>query len=200
MKKLLVVAFLLVLCAWLQPCSAADFTPAQMKKMGVFLSNFTELGMSTVDHRDFLDPLHPENAIRFGIWHNYINNFKSRIGRCDSSCPYGSLRIDGKYVTESIQKYLGFKFDKHQSVNTDFITCHYDGKMYHFEGADGETNPYARVTSAQKITQGVISLNGELYNPEDPKEVMGTFRAEISPATWKGKESWHLINLESQLN
>lgn len=187
---------LTVLCAPQAPCAAGEFTPAQVKKMGVFLSNFTELGFYTVDHRDFLDPLHPETAIRFGIWHNYRNNFHSRIARCTASCPYGSLRVDGKYVTESIEKYLGFTFSGHQDVNSDFITCHYDGRAYHFEGADGENNAYVRIREAHKVSEGVIRLRGEMYNPDDPSETMGTCHAEITPSVWRNKPSWNLLNLE----
>lgn len=204
MKRYTVGVFVWVLalffqCASESPCAAGDFTQDQMKKMGVFLSNFTELGFYTVDSRDFADPLHPEKAIRFGIWHNYRNNYSndsnSRIKQCSASCPYGSLTIDGKYVAESIQKYLGFAFDRHQSVASDFIKCHYDGKAYHFEGADGEITPHARVLDARTISEGVIRLRGELFNPEEPSETMGTFTAEITPTTWKGKPSWNLLNL-----
>lgn len=205
MKKHL---FIPILCAFLlcalaacpAPGMAGDFTPAQMKKMGIFLSNFTELSFYNVDVRDFVDPLHPEKAIRFGIWHNYVNNFRSRCGHCDPSCPYGSLVMDAKYVTESVEKYLGFGFTRHQSVQTDFITAHYDGHRYHFEGADGERVLYARVREATRITKGIIRLRGILYDTEEPSEQKGTFTAEITPDTWKGKESWHLLNLSCILN
>lgn len=201
MKKSVVGVFfwalaLSLLCSWQSPCAAGEFTPAQMKKMGIFLSNFTELGFYTVDHRDFLNPLHPEMAIRFGIWHNYRNNFNSRIKRCKQACPYGSLSIDGSYVTESIDKYLGFGFSNHKSVSSDYITCHYDGRTYHFEGADGENNAYVRVREARKISEGVIRLRGEMYNPDNPSEIMGTCNAEITPSTWLGKPSWNLLRLE----
>jgi len=186
---------LALLCILQAPCAAGDFTPAQMKKMGVFLSNFTELGFYNVDHRDFDDPLNPEKAIRFGIWHNYTNNYNTRIKHCKQSCPYGSLVIDGKYVAESVAKYLGFRFDNHRSVKSGYITCHYDGKLYHFEGADGESNAYARVREAKQVSAGVIRVRGELYDPDAPSVTMGTFSAEITPAEWKGKDTWHLLNI-----
>ncbi|MBQ9405352.1 MAG: hypothetical protein IJU37_01270 [Desulfovibrio sp.] len=196
---LAVVLTLVFFCSLQSLAVAGEFTPAEMKKMGVFLSNFTELGLYNVDHRDFLDPLHPEMAIRFGIWHNYVNNFKTRITHCKANCPYGSLLIEGRYVAESVEKYLGFGLGKHKSVRSDYITAHYDGKSYHFEGADGEVNPYVRVREARTASAGVIQVRGELYNPEAPSENMGTFSAEITPATWRGKATWNLLNLDCQL-
>ncbi len=194
-SRLAWIVALTLLFAWHAPCAAGDFTPQQMKKMGVFLSNFTELCFCNVDRRDFLNPLNPEMAIRFGIRHNYLNNFNTRVKRCKASCPYGSLAIEGKYVAESIYKYLGFKFDRHQSIKSDYITCHYDGKFYHIDGIDAENVSYARVLKATKISEGVIRLSGELYNPDDPSDILGTFSAEITPSEWKGKPSWNLLNI-----
>ena len=58
----------------------------EMARMGTFLSNFTEQGMYNVNINNVTD----EELVHFGIWHNYINNFKSRIRRCTKrNCPYG---------------------------------------------------------------------------------------------------------------
>lgn len=77
-------------------------------------------------------------------------------------------------------------------MNSDYITCHYDGRTYHFEGADGESNAYVRVLEARKVSKDVIRVSGELYNPDNPSENIGTFSAEITPAEWKGKGTWQV--------
>ena len=108
-KRVFVKALLACLAAGLlaMPALAAskEFTAQQLKLMSTFISNFTEQGFYDFDVRksgddDALhlggDPSHPD-LIRFGIWHNYINNFKSRIKKCTKkNCDYGSLTIDGK--------------------------------------------------------------------------------------------------------
>ena len=63
---------------------------AELKKMNVFLSNFTEQGFTNFDVKAGGDDelLHmggkgaAPDLIRFGIQHNYLNNYKSRIAPC----------------------------------------------------------------------------------------------------------------------
>ena len=115
MKKVLI----LCMCAF-------GASRQELKRMSVFLSNFTEADMFNFDIRaepyDGEDervgtiPVHlgmPENAhelIRFGIVHNLINNYKSRIRKCtDPDCESGALTIDRKFVVESVRKYFGLE-------------------------------------------------------------------------------------------
>ncbi|HPR90668.1 MAG TPA: hypothetical protein PLD93_04475, partial [Synergistaceae bacterium] len=110
MKK--TVMFLTVLSLFAFSCAAfggaKGFSAAELKKMSTFLSNFTELGFMDFDAEVLTNEDEPDDMIRFGIWHNYINNYKSRIARCKKKdCEWGSLVIEGKYVTESIKKYFG---------------------------------------------------------------------------------------------
>ncbi|MDY4033652.1 MAG: hypothetical protein SOY64_11450, partial [Pyramidobacter sp.] len=118
MKKF---ARVMAACA-LAACAAAsagaktlDPGAAELKRMSIFLSNFTELGYYGFDvgedGSDGLLHMKSEEGlaelIRFGVWHNYANNFKSRVKRCaDKNCPYGSLTIDGKFVAETVKKYF----------------------------------------------------------------------------------------------
>ena len=161
----------------------------EMARMGTFLSNFTEQGMYNVNINNVTD----EELVHFGIWHNYINNFKSRIKRCTKrNCPYGSLIIDKKYVAESVRKYFDLELD-HTSTDNE----HYDGKVYHFEGADGERTYYADVT---EVTQkgNIITMRGEIYAADDEDDRPATFVAEAKTYKYNGKNTWslHWINTE----
>ncbi|MBO6258110.1 MAG: hypothetical protein J6M93_02070 [Succinivibrio sp.] len=187
--------------------SADGFSDEQIKKLSTFLSNFTEIGFYTVDNRDFLDPLHPETAIRFGIWHNFVNNEES-YGFCAEGkgetkfsdakgCHIGYFAMPKKYVQNSIMKYLDFTFEDHQSVSSEYGNFAFDGNYYYFEGASGEA-VYTRVLKANQDSPGVISCSGTLYNPDNPDEILGTFRAEVSPSEWQGKKLWYLMNIESE--
>jgi hypothetical protein len=144
-----------------------------------------------------------DDLIRFGTRHNYINNFKSRIARCKvKDCPHGSLVIDAKYVAESIKKYFGADFKDHRSVKPDYDSYkeyeyYYDGKLYHFEGADGEAVYYARVDKAAQNSSGQIVMTGELYNADDKDDKLGKFEAVAKPYKYGGKDTWAIIGMET---
>ena len=94
MKKYLKLLALCALLAVAASASAADrklnLNAQTTKKLSTFLSNFTELSYYSFDTfeagpEDMLHLGAPQNVgelIHFGIWHNYVNNFKSRIKRC----------------------------------------------------------------------------------------------------------------------
>ena len=106
----------------------AKYSAAELKKMSTFLSNFTEVGM-----RDFdVSTITRDALIHFGVQHNNINNFKSRVVQCKiNGCPHGSLAIDAKYVDETIKKYFAKNFKDHGSVKPDYD---YDKEyLYYFD-------------------------------------------------------------------
>ena len=206
MRYCCTMVLLMVLAApllWAHEAQAAQLTPAEMKRLGVFLSNFTEVTLFHVEGAALTEPQTPEDweqAIRFGIRHNYINNFKSRIKRCDNTCPYGTLKLDGTHVRESLQKYLGAAPQTLRSVQLDGYNLHYDGKFYHFEGADGEAVIFARVKQAHMDGDGLWQVQGELFNPDAPDELgHGSFTAVVATQQWQGKPAWKLVRLDCTL-
>ena len=182
---------------------AAQFGKDEMKRMSIFISNFTEQGLYDFDVERESDgmlwlggPDAAPDLIRFGIRHNYINNFKSRIKRCSKkNCEYGSFTLDGKFVQESVKKYFDLDL-KNQSVMESDPSYYFDGKLYHFNGEDGEAVYYAEVTSASR-NGDEIDMSGELYNTEDKKDRPATFRAVARPYKWKGKDTWSIVRLKT---
>ena len=165
----------------------------ELKRMGVFLSNFTELGFFDFD----TESLSPKDLIQFGIRHNYINNYKSRIAQCKvKGCEYGSLTIDGKFVAESLKKYFAIDFKDHGStMEPESPSYYYDGKLYHFEGADGEATYYARVKEVFKGDAGVLRMTGELYNADDEESILGTFEAFAKPYKYGENNTWSFVSM-----
>ncbi len=201
--KIVFFSVFVLVCNLAQPAEASAFTQAQLKKMSTFLSNFTELGFRNFDikadgdedsvHLGAADQV--ADLIRFGIMHNYVNNYKSRIKACPTQgCTHGSLIIEAKYVAESVKKYFGLPL-KHRSVEQSDPPYFYDGKCYHFEGADGEAVYYAEVKQATEHN-GLIEMRGELYNTEDKNDRPGTFVAQAKPSKWNGKDTWTIISLK----
>ncbi len=181
--------------------AAADkvFSSAELKKMSTFLSNFTELGFMSFDAKELTNEKEPADMIRFGIWHNYLNNYKSRIAQCKKKdCEWGSLVIEGKYVTETIKKYFDVDYKKLASVTESDPPYFYDGKLYHFEGADGEAVYYARVDEAEKNSKGQIVMRGEIFNAEDENDLLGSFVALAKPHKFGGKDTWAILSMETE--
>ena len=196
----LVLSLLVCACGIASAAGAQKgYSSADLKKMSTFLSNFTELGFMNFDAKELTDETNPADMIRFGIWHNYRNNFKSRISKCTKKdCKWGSLVIEGKYVTESIKKYFDVDYKKLASVTESDPPYFYDGKLYHFEGADGEAVYFARVDEAEKNAKGQIIMRGEIYNAEDEQDILGTFEALAKPHKFGGKDTWAIINMVAE--
>lgn len=194
----------------------------EMKRLGVFLSNFTEAGLFNFDiKKDFDDGeneregdtvLHlgmPENVtelVRFGIVHNLINNYKSRIRKCkDPNCESGALTIDKKFVAESVRKYFGLELsNKDFNAVADDVTAEfsYDGKLLHFN-ADSFKEPdndivyYAEVHDVDAEGR-YTALSGEIYDSKKPTRKFGTFSAFVVPSKWQGKDSWLIISMKTK--
>ena len=184
MRKILYVSILLAMLYG----SAFGYSADELRRMSVFISNFTETGMYDFN----TDSLSDNELANFGIWHNYINNFKSRIQRCpDKTCNYGSLIVDKSYVAESVRKYFDLAID-HRNVD-DEPYRHYDGRVYHFEGADGEC-VYAKVYEAER-SGNVIIMRGETYYPDHEDLEGRPFTARARPYRYNGKNTWAIISL-----
>lgn len=183
-------------------------TPAELKKMSTFLSNFTELGFMNFDVEaggsdELLHMASPGAApdlIRFGIRHNYVNNYKSRIFQCQiKDCPHGSLTIDGEYVAESVKKYFDLDL-KNKSVTGSDPPYYYSGQLYHFEGADGEATYYADVKEVFQTDRGHLRMTGEIYNADEVKDRPATFVATARPHKFGGKDTWAILSLAMKWN
>ena len=189
-----------------EPCLAQNAGAKERASMGVFLSNFSEVHMLNFDAADVLNPEKPYAMIRFGIWHNYINNYKKRIRNCtDAGCKWGSLTIDGRYVKESIERYFGYKLKECPSVEgskapTPADSYHFDGKVYHFEGAAGEAVYHAKVDKAWQREDGLFEMQGRMCLAEDMEDCPARFTALARPHVWKGKKTWAAVSLHTQFS
>ena len=196
-------ALMLALAAAFQPAwaQAGAFSAAELKRMSTFVSNFTEVRFPDFDTQQGDEP--PNLAlIRFGIWHNYINNFKSRIKPCTEGCTHGGMSIEAKFVAESVKKYFDLGLNHRSSPQADdgYIPFHFDGRRYHFDGADGDAVHLARVTRATK-EGGIVRMTGDIYsesNVDERPERIGTFTVTAKPHKWNGKDTWAILSLKTQ--
>lgn len=204
MKRKLFIAILVYILAFSFSASYAETKSEELKRMGIFISNFTEQGFYNFDidedgDDDMLhlgDPSNMGELIRFGIAHNVINNPKSTIRRCTrKSCDYGSSTMTGRSVADSVRKYFDMSI-RNQSVTGDSPEAFYDGESYHFEPDEWkpDTVYYADVQEVSR-RRGIITMTGELYNLHRKSERPATFTAEAKPYRWNKKDTWSIISL-----
>ncbi len=184
MKRLFsILALLLLFCS-----SSSAASKSELKRMSVFISNFTELDLYNFDSSS----ISMGELIYFGIHHNYINN-SSLIKHVENSDNYDSS-ISAKNVAASVRKY----FDK--SVTHKDAEYNYKDGKYYFYAADGVPTE-AKVREFSREGK-VITMKGELcrYNAEEDKdEVVGEFTATAKPHKWNGKDTWAILSLKSKL-
>jgi hypothetical protein len=175
-----------------QPGTKITVNEATIKRMSVFLSNFTELGFWEIDSPTAMAR---EDLVRFGIHHNYVNNFKSRI--VNKKSRHGDLAIEAKWVAESVKKYFDLKLEHGRVMESD-PPYFYDGKLYHFYGADGEAVYHARVREVFKLPDGTLAMKGELYNADDKDDATYPFEAVAKPYQFGGKDTWSIVSLHTK--
>ena len=194
------VAFSLVLAV---EADAAKKKDDEKKRMGIFISNFTELGMYEFDlEEDGSDeilhlgsPYSMGELIRFGVGHNIINN-KKLIQKCKrEDCDFGSSTIAKESVAASVKKYFDLPV-KHQKVLGDAPEIDYDGKLYHFDKKNfaNDTIYYADVQEVSK-SKNFVTMEGELYELDNPKHRPATFVAKAKPYKWNNKDTWAILSL-----
>lgn len=200
MKRVSLVLSLLALLLFAScaPAALVELKPGadELKRMSIFLSNFTEVGFFEIEDVSWLTG---DDLVYFGIRHNYINNFKSRIRPCKvKNCPYGSMTIEAKWVAESVKKYFDIDFKHHDDAEKP-LKAHYDGKLYHFDGSDGDVVYYAQVQTVAR-DGNVFHFKGHLYNIANKKEIPALFRATAKAHTFGGKRTWALLSIETVWN
>lgn len=180
----------------------------EIKRMGIFLSNFTELGMYEFDLEDdgpdeilhLGDPDSMGELIRFGVGHNIINN-KKLIQKCKrKDCDFGSSTIAKETVAASVRKYFDLDV-KHQKVLGNAPEIDYDGKLYHFDKRNWN-NDTIYYCDVQEVNRGkkFITMEGELYELDNPKHRPATFRAKAKPYKWNNKNTWAILSLSVEWN
>ena len=202
-RKILIITLILIPALSLT-AAGAEKKSDELKRMGIFISNFTEQGFYNFDieedgDEDMLhlgDPSNMSELIRFGIAHNVINRSKSTVRKCTRrGCDYGTSTMTGKSVAESVRKYFGMGI-KNQSVMGDAPEAFYDGESYHFEPKQWrpETVYYAEVQDVSQ-RRGIITMTGELYNLHRKSDRPAAFTAEAKAYKWDKKDTWSILSL-----
>jgi hypothetical protein len=162
---------------------------ATRKKMGVFISNFTELDICEIDTTAMMKY---GDFVYFGAMHNYINNPKAVKKAND-----GRISVSGNAVFRAVDKYfsLGEQADPKEgrlSAKYDGIAFEYKGGSYVFKNPAKRVIYYADVKEAYKF-DGLVLMKGQIYEKDNPKNVTGPFYAWAEPWNFDGKDTWALV-------
>ena len=209
MKGKLHVLGLAILCLAICAAGAAfGADKAELKKMSIFISNFTEVRLFNFDLEDDDDggeePLHfgSNNAalLAFGVNHNAINNKKliKKVNLKADGITYDRA-VDAKTVAASVRRYFDLPVEHEDGLDKYGQVYPYRKGMYYFRAASGEEVIYADVQKVSK-KDGVITMRGELYNVEDKSDKRGTFVATAKPHKWNGKDTWAILSMSSDMD
>ncbi len=203
-----------ILCCavlWLMLCAvtaAFGASKSEMKRMSVFLSNFTECGLMNFDIKqgdeDDEETIHfgSNNAglLAFGIRHNAINNRKliKKTKLTVNNIVY-DRSVSSKAVAASVRRYFDLPVNNEDAIDQYGQESPYRKGMYYFRAASGEEVLYADV---QEVSQEgrVIIMTGEIYNADDETDRRGTFVATAKPHKWKGKNTWAVLSMQTELD
>lgn len=193
-RKLFTALFIFVLAVLSLNASRGN---DEVKRMGIFISNFTELGMYDID----IETIRNQDLIRFGIGHNVINNPKSTVRKCTlRRCEYGPSLMSGSAVEASVRKYFDLDVSN-RSIRDNELEAEYDGENYHFDARQWrpDTVYYAEV---QNVTRGrgFIQMEGELYNIRNKSDRPAYFVAKAKPYRYDGKNTWSILSLAVEWN
>ena len=163
----------------------------ELHRMGIFISNFTEQGMYDLNINDIGNA----DLVRFGIAHNVINNSKSTVKKCSlPDCEYGPSLMSGSSVAASVKKY--FDMDVNNRTVTGQPEAIYDGDNYHFDARQWkeDTVYYAEVQDVRR-EDGLVHMDGELYNVKRKSDRPAYFTAIAKPYKYSGKNTWSILSL-----
>ncbi len=179
-----------------------QFSAEELKKMSVFISNFTEVTLFQINPNEEIFYFNAQAQL-FGVMHNFFNN-NSRIKKCVKDCKDGEFLLSIKHVNESIEKYFDYKLQENDSLPPYFVIS---GDYYNFgKGIDifkqmkaQKVFVYARVSGAEKLDDGNIKMVGQLYQSNNTKQIAGSFEALAKTHRWQGKNTYALISIKSDL-
>ncbi|MBS1169672.1 MAG: hypothetical protein H6R01_590 [Burkholderiaceae bacterium] len=144
-------------------------SPEEIKKLNIFLSNFSEVFMQPFTSRSLNDA----QLIQFAVAHNYQNREK-----LFEKFPDGEkARLKEKHVAESARKYFGRNITKHQSAG-DYT---YRNGYYYLTPSSGEMQQFSQASNVRHLGDDRYAVDVNVFAASSGwvGSITGT------PATWK---------------
>lgn len=175
--------------------------PDYLKRVGVFLSNFSEVGIMNTTHQDLIS--NPELLVHFAVRHQWINNRKYFVKDpdCDESVSapeycrtQGDMLITTSMLPPVTKRYLDYDMNSFPTVPGYYFENNY----YRLSSKKDET-PQVKATVAELQENGTVVVRGRIYYPDcascidpaNPPQVT----ARLSERIYNGKDYWTLISI-----
>lgn len=189
---------MMVFVTCLPAVSAEEYTEETYKKMGVFLSNFTETGLRNFERSELNDtPEGNEQIINFAIKHLRINTpkkYESYAGE------YGLLhgKAGNNDLTEVIFRYFGFKnFLPPADQVLEKILPSYDKKSDSWEVHEYTLDlaEYVKVTKISPAKDDRLDVEGYTYYPDLDNKKGSKCTAVVAPHSFSKQYKWEIVSL-----
>ena len=196
---------------------AAEFNSETMKKMGVFLSNFTETGLRNFNLSELTGTdqgiqqivMFAYNHIRINTPAKYISEAQDHI-RINTPAKYISEaqeyynlnRVSEKDLNAVLQRYMdldGFLSSRARQQD-EFILPDYINTLNTWEFPDQvpDLAEYVEVTSASRQDDGTVLMEGRTYYPDLNISSSSKCEAVAKPHKYQNKDTWAIISLHCE--
>lgn len=151
-----------------------QFTKEEKTRLNTFFSNFSETFVPPFD----MGQISNKELIRFGVFHNYINNRQ----RFERIYEFSEERLAAEYVEGTVYWYFGKKV-QHQTYNLDL---RYNKGYYYIPMAAGEGLHFSQITKLINLGGNYYTAYVDIYS-EGFEQVSG---AEGMKYLYKPLEDW----------
>lgn len=180
---------------------AAEFNSETMKKMGVFLSNFTETGLRNFNLSELTGTDQGiQQIVMFAYNHIRINTPAKYISEAQEY--YNLNRVSEKDLNAVLQRYMdldGFLSSRARQQD-EFILPDYINTLNTWEFPDQvpDLAEYVEVTSASRQDDGTVLMEGRTYYPDLNISSGSKCEAVAKPHKYQNKDTWAIISLHCE--
>lgn len=156
-----------------------NLSSSEMGKISLFLSNFSEIHMNYFN----ITTCDKNELLSFAMNHNYVNNKNSRVKNAGK---IGEI-IAIEDLEESVKKYFDINLK-------DYTEDSLAGMVF----KDVPKGPiyYVKAKKVYEMSNGNIYIKGVLYDVKNKNITFGNVEAIAKKHSYKGKETYALIELE----
>ncbi|MDD3001627.1 MAG: hypothetical protein PHF29_07720 [Candidatus Riflebacteria bacterium] len=144
MRKLIAILVFAGLCAVLSAKSEIKLNSAEIKKLNIFFSNFSEAYVPNFDENTLNDDI----LLKFGIRHVYINKFSILKDSHDHLLKVVPMGL----VDAATEKYFGKKIKSNRK------------KEFFAPVADSDSNVFSRISSLHDNNDCTYTARGLIYS------------------------------------